>query len=368
MQLPNKWKPEDLLTLCFHSGFNANQIVKYVDSYKSYDGMMKSKDPYIKSKVKQDQIFMNDLALAKEIALEQLELAEKKEIKLVSYWDEDYPELLKAISYPPPFLFVRGALKPSKTDSFSIVGTRRCTVYGKLATEQFAEYFSSRGVIITSGLAYGIDSYAHLATLKNNAATYAIIASGIDCISSSNQQQLADKIVENGGAIISTYKIGTVALPPFFLQRNRLISGMSKATLIVESGEKGGSLNTARNAFEQERDVFAVPGAISSEKSKGTNQLIKKNIAQIAITPADVYQEAQYSNLFSETDEQKEELVFGSENEEAIYNVLSMEPMHIDDIVNETHLDVSTVLVEILNLEFKDFVKQLPGKYYVKTK
>ena len=177
----------------------------------------------------------------------------------------------------------------------------------------------------------------------------------------------ADKILESGGAIISEYKCGIKALPAFFPQRNRIISGLSRATVVIESAEKGGSLITARFAFDQERDVFAVPGEIYSDRSKGTNLLIKKNIAQIAVSPESVLEEL---NLLKDKksifDDAMKNIYLGSD-EQKLMEILNHKPMHTDEILNISGLDMSVILVKLLELEFKGLVKQLPGKYYIKA-
>lgn len=295
----------------------------------------------------------------------QLNTIEKEKLNLVSRFSRNYPELLNEIKEPPLLLFVKGELQPSDSMAISIVGTRRATRYGKLNAERFAQYFAQNNIIIVSGLAYGIDTYSHLAAVKSGGITYAIIASGIDKLSPAESKINADKIIDAGGAIISNYHCGVSALPPYFLQRNRIISGISKATLVVECGYKSGAMNTARNAFDESREVYAIPGNITSEKSEGTNALIKQNKATLAVSPEDVLKDLGIDNIkIADTPK----ISFSDNNEKAIYQSLSLEPIHIDDISDKTNLDSSVILVKLLDLEFRGMIRQLPGKNYILNK
>jgi DNA processing protein len=171
--------------------------------------------------------------------------------------------------------------------------------------------------------------------------------------------------VDSGGAIISEYKIGTSAQQGYFLQRNRIISGISKATLIVESAYKGGALNTAKFADLHSRDVFVIPGSVFSERSTGTNNLIHKNKAAIAISPQQILSDIGVSQI--DYNMKSEPIQFNSPSEEIIYNNLTNEPTHIDSLPSLTNLDISEILVNLLEMEFNGLVKQLTGNYYIKS-
>ncbi|MGB9770360.1 MAG: DNA-processing protein DprA [Candidatus Kapaibacteriota bacterium] len=293
--------------------------------------------------------------------------AESFGARIISYWDEDYPKRLKEIHYPPLILFVKGNLEPNGI-SISMVGTRKNTQYGKLVAEEFARKFVENGIIVTSGLAFGIDTISHLTAIEAKGKTYGILACGLDCVAVSGTGKLVERIVESNGAIITEYKFGTKALPAYFPQRNRIISGVSVATIVVESDIKGGAMITARFAFDQNREVFAVPGNVNSPKSRGTNYLIKNNYAKLVSSPEEVLVEL---GLVEET------LLFAGNNESIefedivdsnIYNAMSNEPKHIDVLAEELNIDISDLLYRLLNLEFKGFIRQLPGKYYIRVK
>ncbi len=359
------WKTEEIIGLVQAKGINTNQIRDFIEKYGSLDELCERK-PYVASKLAQKNIFNKKTYSPFDFGKQQVELCEKYDIKIISYWDEQYPRLLKQIHYPPVILYVKGELQSSDAKPVSIVGTRAATTYGRLATERFVEYFVKYNLIIVSGLARGIDTKVHLETIKNKGITYAIIASGIDCINPAISNKNAEKIIESGGAVISEYPCGTKAMPGYFPQRNRIISGISIATLVIESAEKGGSLITAKFAFDQGRDVFAVPGNIFSEKSAGTNSLIASDIAAMAKSPEYVLNDlgiadAEKIKMFRKEQEQKLD-----NNEKVILDLLNHEPRHIDEIADKTEADINEVLVTLLKLEFKGLITQLPGKHYIK--
>ncbi len=213
-------------------------------------------------------------------------------IEEISIDSEDYPKQLKEIYDPPLKLYVLGNKQLLKEKGIAIVGSRKATEYGKNVAQQISKQLSEAGINIISGLALGIDSYAHLGTLQkeNIGKTIAVLGSGLDKIYPKENIELARRIIKSGGCIVSEYPIGTSASKLNFPQRNRIISGLSKGVLVVEAGEKSGSLITADFALEQGREVFAVPGDINKENSKGTNDLIKQG-AKIVTSYIDIMYE-----------------------------------------------------------------------------
>ncbi len=358
-----KWNIEDAIKL---SIVNSNYLnhSDIFDIYPSFeDFQQKTLSKYYPSY--ENKLFDNDTQDFKRESSEILEQCEKNNISVVSIFEDEYPSLLKEIANPPVVLYYRGNLKDNGK-RISIVGTRRCTEYGKLCAELFTEAFVKAEVSIVSGLAIGIDTFSHLCALKNKGKTFAVIACGIDKISPQTSEMNADKIVQSGGAIISTYPPGVTALPPYFLQRNRIISGLSQASLIIESGFKGGSLNTARNANEQNREVYAVPGRINSERSKGTNRLIWQNGAKIAINPEEILDDLGFkceTELFSEANSAFKNL---SENQKLLLKHIDSEPSNVDSLAEATSLSIAEILSELLYLEIGGFVKQIPGNNYIK--
>ncbi len=364
MSMTNTWSAGDILFLTSNSKFTSKIISHIIQSYNDLEQFLNSDSKYLY--FLQPGIYSSP-ASAKDNIERILEDCTKLSISILSLWDINYPPLLKEISYPPLILYVKGNIQNQKEKSIAIVGTRRSTSYGKMVTEKFAEYLVKNEIIIVSGLAPGIDSYAHQAAIKNNGVTYSIIASGIDCISTSNAKKISEKILENGGAIISEHPPGTTAKRGYFPQRNRIISGISHATLVIESGLKGGSLITAKFACDQNRTLFAIPGNINSEKSRGTNMLIKQNLAILINTPEEIFNELNWKDSLKLKPEQQLSLDFEDYEEEKIYKFIDSEPRQVDDIAIELNIPISDLLIKLLNLEFKGLIRQLPGKYYIRS-
>lgn len=356
---------KEIIALSLSKEISNKETINLITNFESIDHILDSK---IGKKFKQlfnkENIFnfKNEYIDKAEL---QLELAEKHSSKVVTINDKEYPFLLKNITDPPIVLYTKGKLYAEDTVSISIVGTRKATTYGRLVVEKFVSQLVENNVIITSGLAYGIDSYAHDQTLKSKGITYAVLASGLDKIGTERANKLASKIIENDGCLITSYPFGTVALPPFFISRNRIISGISKATIVVESDKKGGSLWTAKFANEQNRDLFAVPGNIFESKSKGTNSLIEKDMAIPALSVEQILKHIGFLNI-TETPT-KQELKFNNESEKKIFEFLTFEPMKIDEIVNGTNLPIAEVNVNLLTLEFNSMIRQLPGNIFIKN-
>lgn len=366
--LPNDWTLLDLLKLTFYKKLTPSLIKHIVDNYTSYSNFVEADLPdNLNLLINQGELFTRKQVKPDLEAEKQLEICQKNNYKIATIWDDNYPNNLKEIHQAPVLFFYKGTLQSPKSQSISIVGTRKCSSYGKINTRRFASFFASKGAIIVSGLAYGIDTEAHLGALEAGGTTYAVIASGLDKLGPQTAQKHAEKIIENEGAIITTYRCGVKALPPFFLQRNRIISGLSTATLVIESKLKGGSLNTAKFARDQDREVFALPGNITSINSEGTNALIANGLAKLAQSPDNLYKELNFNDDKSISLNDLPELKFANESEKIIYEALSFEPLHIDDLSENVEIDISQILVSLLNMEFAGSIKQLPGKYYIRN-
>jgi DNA processing protein len=367
MMHTSNWNIEEILTLSLSKSVNSRQLYNYVENYDSFDRFRRVWKSRAQNQLNSQQsFFASEIDLLMDEAKKQVDLCNKNGVEIISIWDERYPKYLKEIDLPPNVLFVKGNLQWPDTLCMSIVGTRRCTNYGRLNAERFSQYFSQKGIVVVSGLAQGIDTYSHMATVDTGGITYAVIASGIDKISPSYSQKNSEKIIESGGAIISEYMCGTLARPGYFPQRNRIISGLSKAIVVVESKERGGSLITARFAFDQGREVFSIPGNINSERSRGTNNLIKKQMAHLAGSPEEVLEELGIieNSLFEKETKVKIKL---DPEEEKIVNCIDFEPIQIDELSNKCNIEITQLLVKLLNLEFKGLVKQLPGKHFIKA-
>lgn len=354
-----KWNLRDIFSLLYLDKFRPHHIINFVTKFDSYDNLKQiienshldfDKEFRIKINSKIDKI---------------IDTCNEKNYRILTYWDEDYPQLLRNIASPPVILYVWGNYNLNYEKLIAIVGTRHNTFYGKMVVERFCRELVESGVDIVSGLAAGIDSLTHKEVLKNNGHTVAVVASGFQKITPNTAQKLAREIIEHGGALVSEYPPEEPAQIGYFPQRNRIISGISWATLVVESGEKGGSLITARFAFDQGREVFAIPGNINYERSAGCNNLIKKNIASLCLSASDILENLGWSKNQLFTD--KKEIKFSNEFESVIYESIGFDPISLDTLLEKLDIEVSTILVNLLNLELTGLIKQLPGKQYVRT-
>lgn len=281
-------------------------------------------------------------------------------IQVLCWEDETYPVRLKNIPHPPPVLYIRGELLAEDHWAVSIVGTRRVTSYGRQVTEQVAAYLARQGITVISGLARGVDGTAHHTALQNGGRTIAVLGCGVDQIYPPEHRQLADKIIQNG-AIISDYPPGTPPDAVNFPPRNRLISGLSAAVVVVEAGDTSGALITATFAAEQGKDVFAVPGGIYSPQSKGTNRLIQQGASPL-LNPADILDQMDIHHV--EQYKQASLLLPADEVESTLLKIIQLEPMQIDDIKAQSGLAVEKISAGLTMLELKGLVRQVNGSAY----
>ncbi|MCX7877971.1 MAG: DNA-processing protein DprA [Ignavibacteria bacterium] len=292
------------------------------------------------------------------------------DIKVLTYSDDDYPENLKKIYDPPAILYYKGNFSEEKViNSIAIVGTRNPTDYGKECTERFASELSSLGITIISGFARGIDTIAHKTAISCEAYTCGVLGCGADIIYPPENKKLYEQMIQKG-LILSEYEPGTEPDKINFPKRNRIISGLSLGTLVIESATEGGAMITARSALDQFREVFAVPGRINSGQSSGTNWLIKNSQAKLVDSVDDIIIEIK-NNLKDFNPKtngiEKTEIHTDLKGTEAvIYNTLisKKEAVHIDSISDDCGLNISELLVSLLNLEFRGYVEQLPGKRF----
>lgn len=286
----------------------------------------------------------------------------EKGIKIIKKSAKEYPKILKEISNTPKQLYVRGKLPKTHNMNFAIVGTRAASEYGKTLAFKIAKELAELGFNIVSGLALGIDTGAHLGALAVKGTTIAVLGSGIDdtSIFPKENLNLAKKIVDSGGAVISEYEPGAKSEIWYFPERNRIISGLSLGVLVVEAPEKSGALITARMALEQNREVFAIPGSLFSKNSIGTNNLIK-NGAKMVTSIDDILEELGLDNLKVDKEKGKKEKL--NPEEKLIFNIIEKEPIHIDKICEIVKLPASQVLPIISILEIKSIIKNIGGKF-----
>lgn len=296
----------------------------------------------------------------------QLTAMERHGVRVVSLWDEAYPELLKEIEDPPPVLFVLGGVEAWSPPLVAVVGTRVATSYGRRIAEQITGELVERGIGVVSGMARGIDAVSHRVTLARGGRTVAVLGCGVDVVYPPEHRTLRDDIVQHG-AVVSEFLMGTEPDAPHFPRRNRIISGMSLGTLVVEAGEKSGALLTAAYALDQNREVFAVPGNIVSPRSQGTNALIKRG-AKLVSDVEDILEELRgpFRPLIASMEAPRPIPKGLPQEEEALLHALSSEPRHIDGISEDLGRPPSEVLTVLLSLELSGLVRQLPGKMFVR--
>ena len=289
------------------------------------------------------------------------EKLEKLGIKVMTIREKEYPKLLKEIYSPPALLYIKGNLPENLDFTLAVVGTRKITTYGQQITPEIVKDLARANLIIVSGLALGIDALAHQSCLEAGGKTIAVLGSGLDLIYPVANRQLADKIIENG-AIISEYPLGTQPLKQHFPARNRIISGSSLGTLVIEGDRDSGSLITARCALEQNREVFAVPGSVYNQASVGPNNLIKMGAKPV--TAAHDVLEALNLELAQDFMENKK-IIPDTKEEEILLKYLSREPLHVDELIKKSKLNTSIVNSTLTMMEMKGKVRNLGGMNYV---
>ncbi len=290
-----------------------------------------------------------------------MERLQRLGIKVLIREDEAYPRRLKEIEQPPPVLYVRGELLPEDDFAVAVVGTRKVTVYGRQVAEEIGAYLAQNGITVVSGLARGVDAVAHLAASQAGGRTIAVFGCGVDRIYPPEHHHLAERIMECG-ALISDYAPGTPPDAINFPPRNRIISGLSLATVIVEAGETSGALITATFAAEQGRDVLAVPGNIHAAQSTGANRLIQQG-ARPMLRVEDILDALKLDHVQSH--QQARTILPADALEASILSLMSAEPLHIDEIQAQSGLSIDKVSATLTMLELKGMVRQVGGMNYV---
>lgn len=294
----------------------------------------------------------------------ELMLLEKHNCAAITWQDAEYPPRLKEVDDSPPVLYVKGKLIPGDERSVAVVGTRRVTAYGREVAHRLSRDLAEAGVVVASGLASGVDGIAHRAALEIGKRTIAVLGSGIDNIYPREHTRLAEQISGNG-AVISEHPIGTKPRAEHFPRRNRILSGMTLGTLVIEAGESSGALITARHAVEQNREVFAVPGSIMSPNSRGTNGLIQRLEAKLVHSHEDILEELNLSFVGKQIE--MAALFPASDEESNILFHIGHEPTHIDEIIRGSGMTISTVSGLLAMMELRGIVRQVGGMNYVRA-
>ncbi len=282
-------------------------------------------------------------------------------VRVITWSDSDYPRRLKEIDQSPPVLFIRGTINVEDDWAVAVVGTRRVTPYGRQVADEIGRFLAQNGVTVVSGLARGVDAIAHEAALQAGGRTFAVLGSGVDVIYPPEHRKLAAEIIRQG-AVISDYPVGTQPDGVNFPPRNRIISGLSLATVVVEAGEKSGALITAEFAVDQGRDVFAVPGSILAAQSQGTNRLIEQG-ARPLLKMSEILEALKLEQIPEKQQARKHSPM--SKEEQSLLEHLSSDPVHIDQLCELTGLPITNVSATLTMMELKGFVTQVGGMNYV---
>lgn len=313
------------------------------------------------------RLYEADLAAALERAEEELRFMEKNGVDVIFYTDKTYPKRLKNCADGPILLYAKGNMDLNPQHVISVVGTRNATEYGKQLCRQLVEELHQYNTLIVSGLALGIDVCAHKESLKQNLPTVGVLGHGLDRIYPSQNRSTSEKMLENGG-LLTEFPSGTIPDRENFPQRNRIVAGMSDATVVIEASIKGGALITAEIANSYNRDVFSFPGRIDDEYSEGCNFLIRNNKAALLTCAADLA----YSLGWERTDDiqsPKEQLTLFmdlSADERTIFDIIHAHkaPLAIDDLTIKTNMPMSQLAMNLLNMEMQGFIRSMPGKTY----
>lgn len=336
-----------------------NLIQKYKTAENIWNAL-KDKDEII---LKNNKIYSELSSCSEKEVNSVKDKMEKEKIKFVTIEDKNYPLNLKNLNYPPYGLFYKGSIeKLNKNKNVAIVGSRDCSYYGRNVTRTIAMALAKSNVNVISGMARGIDSAAHINSLKGSGYTCAVLGCGTDVIYPRENKELYYNIIKKG-CIISQFVPGTQPVSKNFPIRNAIISGLSDLVVVVEAGERSGSLITARLAGEQGRDVIAVPGNIFSKTSTGTNGLIRDG-AHIYTSLDDI---SSLIGVELSGIQKTKNIIKMNYIEKKLYNIITNDPIYIDDIIKLMNIDIKQLYELLFEMQFKNIITCLSGNYYVKV-
>ncbi len=332
------------LAFYFKKGFGFKRIEQIVERFGSFAVAYKSMKFDLCEEIKR--------------ADKEIEKAVQLGVEIYTVTSDKFPAILKNIVHPPPVIYVKGNFNPSY--GIAIVGSRKCSRYGRKIASQLAGFLSSKDLIVVSGLAYGIDTAAHEGVVGVSGTTYAVLGCGIDFNYPAGNAVLKERILDAGGAIISEFPFGTSPSRENFPRRNRIISGLSVATVVVEANDSSGALITAQFALEQGRELFVVPANIDSFYSKGSNKLLKSGAVPL-IDFEQIFEEISYLKVNFERDLSVE----FDESYMPILNVLRKGDVHIDKIIAESGISYCETIALLFEMESKGIVKSDNGRYFL---
>ncbi len=351
-------------------GLGAVTIAKLLELFENAQDVFElQKNDAVLRKILRGSVYQELERFSKELFLEnEHTLLEKHGVSVLIPKDEEYPPLLKEIPAAPQILYVRGNAQALKALSVSIVGARRCSIYGSSVADELAGRCAGFGITVVSGLARGIDTAAHRGVLKAGGVTVAVLGNGLSRVYPPENESLANQIVASGGAIVSEFPMGVPPHAGNFPRRNRIISGLSLGTVVVEAAERSGALITVRYALEQGREVFAVPGSIHHRTSAGSHQLIKQG-AKVVCDVADILEElAPHMRAGMVADEVRfSPDAAVSDEGRRILNFLSDEPVHFEQLVSFLERSPADVMADLSILECGRLIQRVQGNFFIRV-
>lgn len=366
---PPMFNVRDLLRLASTPKIGPHKIRLLISHFRDPAQVLKAspraliKVPGIEKKIASNIVHNKE---GERFADDQLKRVNKLGGRIITYWDPEYPELLKRIYDPPVLLYVLGKFMTIDKNALAIVGTRTPSPYGQLVAESIARELTALGFTIVSGLARGIDTVAHVITLKAKGRTIAVLGSGLDVPYPAENRKLLESIAAHG-VVVTEFPMGTKPDGTNFPRRNRIVSGLSLGTVVVESAEDGGAMITASTALDQNREVFAVPGSIMEKRTSGPHKLIREGRAKLIQNVDDILEElGPHMRHLLKRERTPEVAIEMTLFEKKIFDVLQYEPIHIDSLAELAGTSTTDALVNLLTLEFKGLVRQLPGKMFMK--
>lgn len=360
---------EALVSLNMVADIGGVRLAKLLDFYPSPQAILESPAEELSKVSGVSRVTACRIASFKEESVrKELTLAQKLGLRIITIEDQDYPEILKHIPSAPIVLYIKGTLDKEDGLSVAIVGSRHASFYGISSANHFAKELALRGFTIISGMARGVDAAAHKGALQAGGRTIAVMGSGFANIYPKENEKLADQIASSG-AVLSEFPIMTSPLRQNFPRRNRIISGLSMGTLVVEAARNSGALITADFALEQGREVFALPGRTDTENSFGTNSMIKEG-AKLVLSVDDILEEFSFSSLISSQDTQTPKCAGQAklpDGQSHLYDIITAHPLSLDEIVAQSRCGVAEVSETILHLRLKKLIQQLPGNLFVRS-
>jgi DNA processing protein len=359
---------EALVGLNMTLDIGSARLTRLLDYFHKPENIMKAHPDKLKSVAGIGSEIAGKIAsIKKEDLNKEFALSKKYGLKILTQNDKDYPQSLKEIPGSPIVLYVKGEFRSRDNLSLAVVGSRRASFYGLEMAEKFSSQLAAYGFTVVSGMARGIDTHAHRGALKQKGRTIAVMGSGFGRIYPEENKELLEEISKSG-AVISEFPIDTRPFKQNFPRRNRIISGLSKGVLVVEAAKNSGALITADFALEQGKEVFALPGKVDSGNSFGTNMLIKQG-AKIVCTIEDILEElglgiAVNERLPDESIPDIEEVKGLTPRELLLYRLLSRGPVFLDEIAEESGMDITEIFSLLLKLQMKKLIKQLPGNQF----